>query len=132
MTQNTIPPSPRRALVVIDVQMEYFSGGLLIEYPPIAQSLPNIARAMDAAHAAGIPIVVVQHSESPVAPLFAKGSASWALHEAVASRPRDHYIESLAQRFHRHRLRRLAGTARHRHPHRGRLHDAQLRRLDDF
>jgi nicotinamidase-related amidase len=94
MTQSTTtPPGPRRALVVIDVQMEYFSGGLLIEHPPVAQSLPNIARAMDAARAAGIPVVVVQHSESPAAPLFAKGSASWALHEAVASRPRDHYIE---------------------------------------
>lgn len=85
--------APRRALVVIDVQMEYFNGGLLIEHPPVAQTLPNIARAMDAARAAGIPVVVVQHSESPAAPVFAKGSASWQLHEAVASRPRDHYIE---------------------------------------
>src|SRR6186713_2491975 len=85
MTQSTTSsPNPRRALVVIDVQMEYFSGGLLIEHPPVAQSLPNITRAMDAARAAGIPVVVVQHSESPVAPLFAKGSASWALHEAVS------------------------------------------------
>ena len=58
-----------------------------------AQTLPNIARAMDAARAAGIPVVVVQHSESPAAALFAKGSAAWELHEAVASRPRDHYIE---------------------------------------
>jgi len=90
---NTPQQTPRRALVVIDVQMEYFNGGLLIEHPPVAQTLPNIARAMDAARAAGIPVVVVQHSESPAAPLFAKGSASWALHEAVASRPRDHYIE---------------------------------------
>ena len=94
MTASNTPKAPRRALVVIDVQMEYFAGGgLLIEHPPVAQSLPNIARAMDAARAAGIPVVVVQHSESPAAPVFAKGSATWELHEAVASRPRDHYIE---------------------------------------
>lgn len=93
MTASNTSKAPRRALVVIDVQMEYFNGGLLIEHPPVAQTLPNIARAMDAARAAGIPVVVVQHSESPAAALFAKGSAAWELHEAVASRPRDHYIE---------------------------------------
>jgi predicted metalloprotease with PDZ domain len=42
--------APRRALVVIDVQMEYFAGGgLPIEYPPVQDTLPNIVRAMDAA-----------------------------------------------------------------------------------
>lgn len=85
--------SPRRALVVIDVQNEYFTGNLLIDYPPVEQSLPNIGRAMDAARAAGIPVVVVQHSEAASAPLFAKGSPSWQLNEVVGSRPRDHYIE---------------------------------------
>jgi nicotinamidase-related amidase len=73
---RTDAKAPRRALVVIDVQMEYFNGGLLIEYPPVAQTLPNIGRAMDAARAAGIPVVVVQHSESAAAPVFAKGSAT--------------------------------------------------------
>lgn len=85
--------SPRRALVVIDVQNEYFTGGLQIEHPPVGQTLPNITRAMDAAHAAGIPIVVVQHSEPPESPLFGKGTTHWPLHEAVAGRHRDHYIE---------------------------------------
>ena len=85
--------SPRRALVVIDVQNEYFSGGLLIDHPPVEQSLPNIGRAMDAARAAGVPVVVVQHSEHPDSPLFAKGSPPWQLTEVVGSRPRDHYIE---------------------------------------
>jgi len=90
---STEAKPPRRALVVIDVQMEYFTGGLLIEYPPVEQTLPNIGRAMDVARTAGIPVVVVQHSESATAPLFARGSAQWALHETVASRPRDHFIE---------------------------------------
>ena len=43
-------PTPRRALVVIDVQNEYFEGGgLPIEYPPIEDTLPNVTKAMDAA-----------------------------------------------------------------------------------
>ncbi|MEO8023800.1 cysteine hydrolase family protein [Polaromonas sp.] len=84
---------PRRALVVIDVQNEYFTGNLLITHPPVQQSLPNIGRAMDAARTAGIPVVVVQHSAVASAPLFAKGSPTWELNEVVASRPRDHYIE---------------------------------------
>ena len=94
MSSHNSPATPRRALVVIDVQKEYFAGGgLLIEYPPVEKTLPNIGRAMDAARAAGIPVVVVQHSESAAAPLFAKGSTTWELHDTVASRPRDHFIE---------------------------------------
>lgn len=85
--------TPRRALVVIDVQNEYVDGKLLIEYPPVQQSLANIGRAMDAAHAAGIPVAVVQNSAPAQSPLFAKGSPGWQLHEVVAARPRDHLIE---------------------------------------
>ncbi|GLH73463.1 cysteine hydrolase [Geothrix limicola] len=89
----SINPSLRRALVVIDVQEEYVTGGLLIEYPPIQESLANIGRAMDAARAAAIPIVVVQHTAPPSAPVFVKGTPAWELHEVVSSRPRDHYVE---------------------------------------
>ena len=84
MTSTT---TPRRALVVIDVQNEYVSGKLRIAHPPVAQSLAQIGRAMDAARAAGIPVVFVQHGEAAGAPLFAAGSDGWALHEVVASRP---------------------------------------------
>ncbi|WP_242111300.1 cysteine hydrolase family protein [Luteimonas aquatica] len=83
----------KRALVVIDVQNEYFGGGLPIEYPPVEQTLPNIARAMDAARAAGVPVVVVQHTAPPQAPIFLRDTPNWALHPEIASRPRDHYIE---------------------------------------
>jgi len=83
---------PRRALVVVDVQNEYESGGLRIQYPPVADSLRNIGRAMDAAHAAGIPVIVVQQSSPADAPLFATGSRGWELHAVVASRRREHYL----------------------------------------
>lgn len=84
--------APRRALLVIDVQNEYFTGGLPIEYPPVGISLPNIGLAMDTARAAGIPVIVVQHDAPENSPLFAKGSQGWQLHPAVAERPADHRI----------------------------------------
>lgn len=79
--------SPRRALLVIDVQNDYFEGTLPIAHPPVAQSLPNILQAMDAAQAHGVPVLVVQHTAPAQAPVFADGSAGWALHPQVAARP---------------------------------------------
>lgn len=90
----TASSTPRRALVVIDVQNEYFPGGNLpIEHPPVADTLPNIARAMDAAHAAGLPVVVVQHTAPAGSPVFDKATDRWQLHPEVARRPADHRIE---------------------------------------
>lgn len=84
----------RRALIVIDVQNEYFTGGLPIEYPDPAMSIANIGKAMDAARAAGVPVIVVQnHAATPGAPLFVKGTEAWELHEVVRARPHDHYLE---------------------------------------
>jgi nicotinamidase-related amidase len=94
-THTQHPGTPRRALVVIDVQNEYETGGLRIEYPPIADSLQNIGKAMDAAHAAGVPVIVVQETSPADSPLFAIDSHGWKLHEVVASRPRDHYLRKL-------------------------------------
>lgn len=85
--------SPRRALIVIDVQNEYVSGNMLIEYPPIQDSLAAVGRAIDAAQAAGVPVVAVQHSSAPNSPVFAKGSPGWELHSVVTSRGYDHLIE---------------------------------------
>lgn len=85
--------APRRALIVIDVQNEYLTGNLPIEYPDVQQSLGNITRAMDAARAHGMPIVVVQQLAPVDSPLFARGSHNGALHPAVAQRPHDHRVE---------------------------------------
>ena len=82
----------RRALIVIDVQNEYETGALPIAHPPLAESLPNVGRAMDAARAAGALVVVVQH-DSPAGSLaFAVGSHGWELHDVVASRAADHLV----------------------------------------
>lgn len=83
----------RRALIVIDVQNEYVTGDLPIEYPPIEQSLANIGQAMDAACGAGVPVLVVQHTAPAGAPIFDKGTHGWELHPVVAGRQYDHYIE---------------------------------------
>ena len=88
--------APRRALLVIDVQNEYFTGNLPIEFPPVAVSLPNITLAMDSASAAGIPVIVVQHDAPAASPVFAVDSRAWQLHPDVASRRADHHIHKQA------------------------------------
>lgn len=89
---NTGSNTPHRALVVVDVQNEYVTGDLRIEYPPAEASLARIGEAMDAAAAAGIPVVVVQQMAPADSPLFAEGSHGWQLHPAVATRPQDHLV----------------------------------------
>ncbi|MFD3444488.1 isochorismatase family protein [Microbacteriaceae bacterium 4G12] len=81
--------TPRRALVLIDVQQQYFDGLLEIQYPPLDESLPNILRAVDAATAAGIPIVAVQHTAGEGAPVFAPSTPEFDLHPDVAARAAD-------------------------------------------
>lgn len=85
--------TPRRALLVVDVQNEYVTGRLPIEYPALSLSLANIGRAMDGATAAGIPVIVVQNSLPTDSPVFAQGGFGWQLHEVVAVRPHAHYLE---------------------------------------
>ena len=80
--------TPRRALILVDVQQEYFSGPLEIQYPAHTDSLPRITSAIDAAISASIPIVVVQHNEGEDAPVFNPTMAGFALHPEIASRQR--------------------------------------------
>ena len=78
--------SPNRALILIDVQQDYFGGPLEIQYPPHADSLPQITRAIDAATAAGLPVVAVQHTMGEQAPLFNPTRPGFQLHPDVESR----------------------------------------------
>jgi nicotinamidase-related amidase len=82
----------KRALLVIDVQNEYFSGALPVTYPE--HSLEHITRAIDAANEAEIPVVLIQHAETEEgSTIFRQGSETWQLHPAVASRKHDLLIE---------------------------------------
>jgi nicotinamidase-related amidase len=82
----------KEALLVIDVQNEYFTGKLPVTFPQ--GSFANILRAMDEAHAAHIPVVVIQHASHAVeAATFRYGTPEWDLHPDIARRPRDVLIE---------------------------------------
>jgi nicotinamidase-related amidase len=80
------------ALLVIDVQNEYFSGAMPVSYPP--ESLKNILRAMDHAHTSGIPVAVIRHTNlARNAQTFKKGTVNWELHDEIKQRPADIHVE---------------------------------------
>jgi nicotinamidase-related amidase len=80
--------SLKRALLVIDVQNEYFTGKLPVTYP--TGSLTNVLSAMDGARAKGVPVVLIQHASPQAdAAIFRKGSKEWELHPEVAARSHD-------------------------------------------
>lgn len=81
----------KRALLIIDVQNEYFTGKLPVSYP--AASLDKILAAMDAARAQGVQVVVVRHSAKGDRGVFKPGTAEWELHKDVAARPCDRLVE---------------------------------------
>ncbi|WP_091030037.1 isochorismatase family protein [Microbacterium oxydans] len=78
--------TPRRALIVIDPQQEYFTGLLSIQYPPRDESIQRIADAIDAAEQAGIPVVMVQHTAGDSAPVFNPTKPEFRLHESLEQR----------------------------------------------
>ncbi|QDV35052.1 cysteine hydrolase family protein [Tautonia plasticadhaerens] len=80
-----------RALLVIDVQNEYFTGALPITHP--AGHLDRILGVMDASTGKVPTVVVRHHVPGPDAPFFKRGSEGWELHPEVAGRPRDLLVE---------------------------------------
>lgn len=81
-----------RALLVIDVQNEYFTGALPITHP--AGHLEQILNVMDQAASRSIPTIVIRHHQAdPKAPFFRKGSTEWELHSEVAARPANLVID---------------------------------------
>lgn len=97
--------APRRALIVIDVQQEYFEGLLQIQYPAREKSVVRIREAIDAAAHAGIPIVLVQHELPAGAPVFGCGSATFQNHPHVAA-----HEETAAKRISKQFSSVFAGT----------------------
>lgn len=75
----------KRALLVIDVQNEYFTGKLPVTYP--AGSFKQILRAVDVANEHGIPVILIRHSAPENAVAFASGSSGWELHPELLARP---------------------------------------------
>lgn len=81
----------KQALLVIDVQNEYFTGHLPVTYPH--GSLENILTAMDQAHESQVPIAVIQHTNPDGASTFRKGMNGWELHDEIKCRHADIVIE---------------------------------------
>ena len=85
-------PIKNRALLVIDVQNEYFSGKLPVCYPP--NTLPNVLKAIAHAKASNIPVVMIQHTLTKEgATAFVKNSDGWSLHEDVKDIEVEHYVQ---------------------------------------
>ena len=78
--------SPRRALVVVDVQKEYARPPLRIRYPSLSDCLKQIERALDAAENAGLPVVCVQHAGPPGGAIFDPGGKGFGLCPCVERR----------------------------------------------
>jgi nicotinamidase-related amidase len=82
----------KEALLVIDVQNEYFTGKLPVTHPD--GSLGNILKAMDWAHDGRVPVIVIRHtSTAPEAATFRKGTHGWELHDEIKRRHADVIIE---------------------------------------
>ena len=80
----------KKALLVIDVQNEYFTGKLKVTYPN--DSLTNILNVMDYAKKNNMLIIVVQHTAIS-GNTFVKNSTEWELHPEILKKSYDHLIE---------------------------------------
>jgi nicotinamidase-related amidase len=82
----------KRALLVIDVQNEYFTGQLPVTHPD--NSFENLLMAMDEATRNAIPVIVVRHTQpQPDSPIFRQGSLEWELHPEIVKRKYDLLVE---------------------------------------
>lgn len=82
----------KRALLVIDVQREYFDGAFPIRHP--VGHLESILEVMDQARDAKVPTAVIRHHQpDPESPVFCKDSEMWQLLPEVESRHRDALID---------------------------------------
>ena len=71
------------ALVVIDIQNEYFPGGALA-LPHAERAADQAAKAIEAARVAGIAVVHIRHEEPESQEWFVPGSRGAQTHPAVA------------------------------------------------
>jgi len=98
----------KKALLVIDVQNEYFSGKLPVTYPK--DSFKNILKVIDFANKNKIPVILIQHANTSClllqnqrfckhaklekdAVTFKKGTHEHEIHEEVLKRNYDEIIE---------------------------------------
>ncbi|AKT41447.1 cysteine hydrolase family protein [Chondromyces crocatus] len=74
-----------KALLVIDVQNDYFSGGAFPLWNPEA-TLERVEHAIGQAKAKDIPVILIQHlAPRGAAPFFEEGSAGAEIHPRILS-----------------------------------------------
>lgn len=72
----------KKALLVIDVQYEYFTGRMPVTYPK--RSFDNIIKAVDVANKYEIPVILIRHTAlQNDATAFLKGTRGWDIHEEL-------------------------------------------------
>ena len=82
----------KRALLVIDVQNEYFNGKLPVTYPE--NSFENIIKVIDFANKNNIPTALIQHTNpGEDAVTFKRGTNGHKIHKEVLKRNYDKIIE---------------------------------------
>lgn len=87
------------ALIVIDVQNEYFTGTMPVTYPE--NSFDNIKKAICAAKEHGLPVIFVKHLCPPEAPDFRPGSFGQELHADLIQLGADHIVtKQMVSAFH--------------------------------
>ncbi|AQR94718.1 cysteine hydrolase family protein [Clostridium saccharoperbutylacetonicum] len=80
----------KKALLVIDVQNEYFTGKLKVTYP--SNSLDNILKVMDYAKENNMITIIVQHTGSD-GNTFIRKSNEWDIHPKILEKSYDYIIE---------------------------------------
>lgn len=107
-----------QALLIIDLQNDYFPEGLFPLWNPLAV-LENIEQAIATASAKGIPVLHIQHIADPAhgpAPFFNAGSSGAAIHPRIlAAAPTapvivKHFADSFEQTTLESTLRQLGVT----------------------
>ncbi len=98
----------KRALIVIDLQNDYFPGGGFPLWNTDA-TLENIANAIARARAAGVPVIHVQHiadSRAGIAPFFNEGTPGVEIHPRILAAAPDApvVIKHFADSFHQTNL----------------------------
>jgi len=71
----------KKALLVIDVQNEYFTGKMPVTYP--AGNFNKILQAVEAANQNNIPVILIRHEGTQQAAAFVKGSKGWEIREEL-------------------------------------------------
>lgn len=82
----------KKALLVIDVQNEYFTGKLKVTYPNPRTSMNNIIKVMDYAKENNMMVIIVQHSAIS-GETFVKGTNEWEIHPEILKKSYDYIIE---------------------------------------